>query len=77
MSILKLNVGSVEMKRFYFDDIFTVECPKCEMPVEFDGRSDYLSYPEIGDSLDMYCQECEHEWAPYKLKSITMELETV
>lgn len=55
----------IEVKRFYFPYIITSCCSKCGDEFEFDGNSDYISYPVVGqpEKIYFYCDDCSHEWS--------------
>ena len=61
----------IDVKRFYIPEV-KATCPECGHECSSD---DYLSYPCVGDKLHYYCGECEHEWYPYKIEAITIDLE--
>jgi hypothetical protein len=57
--------GSViDVKRFYLPGV-TVEddCPSCGKIWTWDGDNEYLSYPIMGDKVDLYAAcECGANW---------------
>lgn len=68
--------GEIEVKRFYLPGIkFTELCPKCSEPWEFDGDSEYISNPVVGEpeKVHAYCCECEHEWERKIVLNVTVE----
>ncbi len=61
------NCEGIELgKRTYTGTVITQDCRnvECEKKVTFDGFSDYLSHPVIGEveKLFMFCNDCGEEW---------------
>jgi len=56
----KLEIGNI--KRCYCQGaIIKVKCPKCGSELITDIGSEYLSYPEVGQSstVGFYCKKCD------------------
>jgi len=51
----------LEIKRFYPEISFKDKCPKCGNEVEFDLKSQYLSYVNVGalEHVSAWCDHCE------------------
>ena len=68
----------IDVKRFYFNGSYEIECPNCKSKMKDDLSDNYLSYPVIGHETTRYfcCQNCNSEYElNVKLKSISIELE--
>jgi len=66
---------SIEVKRFYLPVEAGVKCPHCGKMNVKDFEDDYLSYPEVGENIQvsMYCEHCEEQYT-FNVK-LTMQLE--
>ena len=68
MKIIK-NKGyklfEIEVKRFYIPFSVETNCPRCNTVQTQNLEVDYLSYPTVGNpiDLDFYCGACEHEFS--------------
>ena len=67
----------IDVKRFYIPGYkFKMQCPNCDIPLEKDYSSHYLSYPIMNGIMDeyMYCEDCDDEFK-YQVKlNIGLEL---
>lgn len=61
------ELGRVDIKRLYIPVVLKDECPKCGGITEFDGSSEYLSYPEGPEEIRAYCSNCD-DWVKSKYK---------
>lgn len=71
--------GTSQEKRFYLPGVKVEdECPDCKKTVKWDGDTNYLSYPILGDDAKVdfhfYCGECDKEWEIGGSISITIKL---
>jgi hypothetical protein len=78
--IHKEPVKHLDIKRFHHGYEFEEDCPQCKEHVVWGeghpgGRA--LNYPDVGKpfEIDMYCDECGHEWSREVL--ITIKIEAV
>ena len=69
---------SIDVKRFYFNGSYEVECPTCKSKMKDDFSDNYLSYPTIGKDTTRYfcCENCNSEYElNIKIKSFSIEFE--
>jgi hypothetical protein len=63
-------------KRTYLPGV-TVKstCPRCGVPWSRDMGSHYLSYPKVGEPVNVYgyCGSCEHEWPVMVVVRLVLE----
>ena len=58
------STGEIDVKRFYLPINITTDCPHCRKTNEKDFYEDYLSYPSLGEPIEVwqYCEHCEEEY---------------
>jgi len=57
--------GEIDQKRFYMPGTkFIDTCRVCQRQAIWDGKQEYLSYPDVGKPIDFdwYCPDCGNEW---------------
>lgn len=85
---MKTTTGSIELgaiKRCYAKGaVASIKCPTCGNDIERDLGGDYLSYPVIGEEIDLSiicfdCEESEQDVFEFsvkaKIKSASLTLE--
>lgn len=56
--------GSLDIKRMNLPGVVVEDdCPKCGKKWTFNGKTDYVSYPILGDKINLYgwC-DCGADW---------------
>jgi hypothetical protein len=77
-SINGIMKGKLDTKRGYFPGVLiTTICPDCKEDNFFDGRTDYIYYPEVDKPQDvsMYCHYCECEYHITVVIKLTVSVE--
>jgi ribosomal protein S27AE len=77
MKTYDISMHELNVKRLYLDAKHKSKCPRCGHKVTKDFTDDYLSYPAVGKSEDvyMYCGRCEHEWVIKATLKMSLEIE--
>jgi acyl carrier protein len=74
---MKFELNVSDVKRLYYNGNLKTKCPKCQAIIERDGGFDNLEYPIVGETLVFWCDNCDHEWEAYKIKSMYIEFEKI
>ncbi len=64
----------IEVKRFYIPFTIHSNCPRCDRPHSVDLEDQYLSYPVVGEPVEVYfgCEEgdCYDDGPEWEVKVI-------
>jgi len=57
-----IELGEIEVKRFYLPFKEEMKCPDCGTLCEVDFNNEYISYPNGKENIHFCCPKCDTEF---------------